>query len=572
MNPNKEVAMALNIFSNKKETIKEADEYKPTFFIDFTQKLVPLPPFSERTKINVRYPLLPPYAYAHIYWDDTQKELMYVIEEPVLTDVEKELLRLVQLGLEEMINISYVRAMKSRIVIQYLEKTVQSILIELGAKVSEDTYKKMMYFIYRDSIGLNEIEPLMNDVFIEDIECNGSDHFLYIVHRRYQNLRTNVLFRDNQHLTSFVEKLAQKTGRYISYAKPLLDGTLPDGSRVNATYTQDITTRGPTFTIRMFTKEPITPVNLIANGTTSAEVFAYLWLAVEFKLNIMIIGETASGKTTLLNSILTFLPPEARIISIEDTREINIYHENWLPAVTRTGFGMPNVLGQTYGDIDLFDLLRESFRQNPDYVVLGETRGKETYVLFQGMASGHPSYSTFHAASVETLVRRLSTPPIDLPPSLIESLDVVGIITHIKMADVNERKLTKVEEISRVNSDGHVEANTVFDWNPSKRVIEMSQVSLVFDKISARVGKSTDFLIQEVKIRAALLRRLVERNITNFKEISEIVNRYYKDQKSVIKDFDLSTEYISKSGVIVRQDVKTAPADAKKRLKKKKSR
>jgi len=369
------------------EPVKPAAEEKHPeggFFIDLRPKHIPLPPFEQKKTINVRYPLMPPHAFAHIYWDEKQNELIYKVEEPILDDVERELLELIQLGLEEMINISYARATKSKILMQYLEKNVQSILVELGTKVSKKTYNKIMYYIYRDSIGLNEIEPMLNDYYIEDIECNGLGFPLYIVHRKYQNLRTNVQFDNAQHLTDFVEKLAQKAGRYVSYAKPLLDGTLPDGSRVNATYTEDVTTRGPTFTIRKFTKDPWTPIHLIQFKTGTPETFAYLWLAIEHKFNIMTIGETASGKTTFMNSIFSFIPSEARVTSIEDTREINLAHDNWLPAVTRAGFGISRD-GVSYGEITLFDLLRESFRQNPDYVVVGETREYYSKEWHQGI-------------------------------------------------------------------------------------------------------------------------------------------------------------------------------------------
>ncbi len=365
----------------------QADEELPPFVIDLRPRILTLPDISQKSNINVRYPLMPPYAFAHIYWDEHRKELVYDIEEQPLSDTEKELYKLITLGLEEMINISFAYASKSNLILQYIEKNVQSILLELGATVSRKSYLKIMYYLYRDFIGLNEIEPLMNDYYIEDIECNGAESPVYIVHRKYQNMRTNMVFAEQKRLTDFVEKLAQKTGRYVSFAKPLLDGTLPDGSRVNATYTSDVTTHGPTFTIRKFTKEPLSPIHLIGYETSNPEIFAYLWMAVEHKFNVMVIGETASGKTTMLNAVLQFVPTEARIVSIEDTRELSLTHENWIPSVSRSGFGIPNILGKQYGEVTLFDLLKETFRQNPDYVVVGEVRGKETYVLFQGMAS-----------------------------------------------------------------------------------------------------------------------------------------------------------------------------------------
>ncbi|MBU2561788.1 MAG: type II/IV secretion system ATPase subunit [Nanoarchaeota archaeon] len=518
----------------------EAETPKEGFYIDLRPKIIKLPPYEEKKTINVRYPLVPPFAYAHIYWDDKENELLYVVEEPILDDTEKEILELINLGLEEMINISFVRAAKSNILIQYLEKNVQSILIELGTKVSKKTYNKIMYYVYRNSVGLNEIEPLLNDYYVEDIECNGLNFPLYIVHRKYQNLRTNVLFKDASYMTDFIEKLAQKTGRYISYAKPLLDGTLPDGSRVNATYTEDVTTRGPTFTIRKFTKEPWTPVHLIQSKTATPEAFAYMWLVIENKFNVMVVGETASGKTTFLNCIVDFIPPEARICSIEDTRELNLAHINWLPAVTRAGFGMPTVLGTQYGEITLFDLLKESMRQAPDYVIVGEIRGQEAYVLFQGMASGHPSFSTFHAASVDTVVKRLETPPINLSPSLIEALDVVCICIHVKDQTKNVRRLKEVDEILEVEQAlGKAKINAVFEWDPVKDVITFSGKPDIFDRITKRTGMTREQLMAEMNKRARLLNVMSEKNLSSFQEFNKVINDYYKDPEAVLKRFNI---------------------------------
>lgn len=545
--------MALRIFG--KGIVKKAPAIAPavaeatkgekpesTFYLDLMPKIITLPGTDDRTKIDVRYPLVAPYAFAHIYWDEGEKELVYAVEEPPLSETENELLELVQLGMEEMINVSFIKTKNTAAILKYLEKTMQSILLELGIKVSTETYNKLMYYIYRNSIGLNEIEPMMRDYYIEDIECNGDNYPIYIVHRKYANLRTKTSFPERQILVDFVEKLSQRAGRYISYAKPILDGTLPDGSRVNATYTEDITTRGPTFTIRKFTEDPWTPINMIQFNTADAYIMAHLWLALQYRFNIMTIGETSSGKTTLMNAISQFIPPEARICSIEDTRELNLPHINWLPSVTRAGFGIPTVLGEQYGEITLFDLLRETFRQAPDYVILGETRGKETFVLFQGMASGHPSLSTFHAGSVATMVKRLETPPIELPASLIESLDLVVVTTHVKTPEKSFRRVTNVVEIIEVSSTGGAEtikSNKLFEWEPVKDIFKYNNKSVILQKINRNTGIPIKELEDEVKIREKLLKKMAEQNIVNFKEVSEIINSYYKDKKSVLKRFGI---------------------------------
>src|SRR3989338_4557906 len=543
----------LPFFNRKKDSEEEAiarelnENFQSRFQIDQNNldlKIPTLPDLDNITAIDVRYPLIPPHAFAHIYWNSQIKELVYDIEEPVMSDIEHELLRLVQIALEEMINISFIKATKQNLVMIYLERNVQSILSELGATVSEETYKKIMYYIYRDAIGLNEIEPLMSDYFIEDIECNGTEFPLFLVHRKYGNMRTNLTYDSKQKLTDFIEKIAQRTGRYISYAKPLLDGSLPDGSRVNATYTDDVTTRGPTFTIRKFTKDPWTPIHLMDHGSLSAEGYALLWVSVENKLNIMMVGETASGKTTFLNSMLFFIPPEARVTSIEDTRELNLYHDNWLPGVTRTGFGIPNLIGKSYGEITLFDLLRESFRQNPDYVILGETRGKETYVLFQGMASGHPSYATFHAGSVETLVRRLSTPPINLPPSLIESLDLICVVSHVKDIHKKMRRLKEIREIIEVSDDGRVKSNQIIQWIPTTDKHVYNPSSRIVEKISNKLGITQESIQNEIIVRAQLLLKIKEKQIYEFKEVAKIINSYYKDKEATLKAFDIDSKTI----------------------------
>ncbi len=287
--------------------------------INTSPQIPALPRIDDKKKVDVRYLLISPYASAHIYWDNKLNELVYELEEPLLQDYEKATLERIEEAMLELININVAVEKTTEAVTEYLDKTARLLITELNLKVTQETYKKIFYYLFRDFIGFNEIDPLLRDYYIEDIECNGVDTPIYIIHRVYRNLRTNITFSNVDVLASFVEKLAQRTGRYISYAQPLLDGTLPDGSRINATYTKDVTSRGPTFTIRKFTKIPWTPTQLIALKTLSPEMLAYFWLLVQYKTNILIAGGTASGKTTLLNGIAFFIPPEARVVSIEDS-------------------------------------------------------------------------------------------------------------------------------------------------------------------------------------------------------------------------------------------------------------
>nr|AQS33451.1 hypothetical protein [uncultured archaeon] len=502
--------------------------------INLNPTVPPLPRAKDKKEVDVRYMLIPPYASAHIYWNKKLNELVYELEEPVMSEQEQAMLEKVEEAMLELININVAIENTLEATSNYIDKTARLLIDELNLKVSQESYDKMFYYLFRDFIGMNEIDPLLRDYFIEDIECNGVDTPIFIIHRAYRNLRTNIKFTNTDKLASFIEKLAQRTGRYVSYAQPLLDGTLPDGSRVNATYTKDVSSRGPTFTIRKFTKVPWTPTQLIAMNTLSPEMLAYFWLIIENKANLLITGGTASGKTTLLNALAFFIPPEARVVSIEDTREINLPRENWLPSVARTSIGVGRV-----GEVDLFEILKSSFRQNPDYLIVGEVRGKEASVLFQGMASGHASISTMHAESVDTLVRRLETPPISLSPTLINSLDCVSICTHATVRNQETRKVREVVEIVNIDRDGTALVNTPFKWDPVKDIFYFKKQSKVLEKISIRKGIPIEKLQKDVTTRAKLLFELYRRRIFGFDEVGSIINQYYKNPVSVITKFNI---------------------------------
>ena len=500
--------------------------------IDLNPSIPALPKIADKTQINVRYALIPPYVSVHIYWDQKIGELIYEVEEPILTEKEKVLLNSLEISLGEMININVLVQKTKESKIEYVDRTTRLLIEELDLKVSEQTYKKMFYYLFRDFVGLNEIEPLMRDFFIEDIECNGVDAPIYIVHRLYRNIKTNIKYDSTDKLSSFVEKLAQRCGKYVSYANPLLDGALPDGSRVNATYTKDISSRGPTFTIRKFTKIPWNPIQLLNMGTMSPEMLAFFWVLLDYKTNILISGGTASGKTTLLNAIAFFIPPEARVVSIEDTRELNIPRENWLPSVARTALSYGNT-----GEVDLFSLLKNSFRQNPDYVIVGEVRGKEAFVLFQGMASGHSSISTIHADSVDTLIKRLETPPIELSPTLLNVLDCVVIMSHAIINKQATRKLREIVEIVNVDNNGVALTNTPFIWNPRDNIFYFKRNLKTFTKIARKFGVDEGQLYQEFDKRAHLLYELQRRRMFDFAQTQKIVNEYHKNPEAVLAAF-----------------------------------
>ncbi len=523
--------------------VKSKDEKKPntTYIkdypmppINFNPIIPPLKRIKDKTKVDVRYCLIAPFTFVHIHWDPELYEVVYDIEEPLLTAEEEKKKEEIITAMNNLIDFETVVDKEKTKLLEYIDKRLKILAIELGIELSYESYKKIFYYLCRDFIGFNEVEPLLRDYFVEDIECNGANSSVYLVHRVYRNMRTNLVYRDIDNLQSFVEKLAQRCGKYISYSRPILDASLPDGSRVNATYTKDITSKGPTYTIRKFTKTPWTPPQLIAFGTLSPEILAYLWLLVQYQMNILIAGGTSSGKTTLLNAIAFFVPPESRVVSIEDTRELNLPRDNWLPSVARSATGVGNT-----GEISLFDLLRSSFRQNPDYVIVGEVRGAEASVLFQGMASGHSSISTIHADSVDTLIKRLETPPIELSPTLLNVLDCVCIMTHAIVNKEETRKLKEVVEIINVTLDGIALTNTPFVWNALENEFYSKKNSKIFEKIRKRYGIRIEELELEYKRRVQLLYKIYQQGIFKFEEVQDIINEYYKKPQEILKRFEI---------------------------------
>jgi len=252
-----------------KPTLKQKIQNFPKVEINFEQKIHAFKKTKDKTKTNIRYCLVAPFSYIHIYWDPKSYEIVYEIEEPNLTPEEEKYKEKIITTMREMIDFETVINKDQKTLLEYIDKRFRILAIELGFDISYETYRKVYYYLTRDFIGFNESDPLIKDYFVEDIECNGVGTPVYVVHRKYRNLRTNLMFHNQEKLASFVEKLAQRCGKYISYSQPILDGSLPDGSRVNATYTKDITSKGPTYTIRKFTKTPWTPPQLISFRTLS---------------------------------------------------------------------------------------------------------------------------------------------------------------------------------------------------------------------------------------------------------------------------------------------------------------
>jgi len=481
---------------------------------------------KNKFETDITYPIVEPFSYAHIYFDRSTYDLVYEIIEPKLTENEEKIYKNIIFYIEKLLYIKLSEIGNLNDTISYLQRLYDFVLNDLGIQLGQSSYEKIFYYIFRDLYGYNKVDSLLRDPLIEDIECSGSGYPIFVVHRYFGNLKTNIILNDKE-IRDLIEKFALRAGKHISYAEPILDATLPDGSRLNATYSQEITTHGPTFTIRKFREIPWTPIELIRLGSATPEIFAYLWLAVEFRKNIIIIGGTASGKTTILNAISMFIPPSARIVSIEDTREIKLYHPNWIPSLVKYS-------SDKNREIDMFELLRMSFRQNPDYVIVGEVRGEEAYVMFQGMASGHSSLSTMHAESTRALISRLTTPPINLSTTLIELLNVVVIMQHDNFLGTNLRRIKEVNEIIKYNR-----FNIAYKWNPFKRKYLENPKKYLFRLIENDYGIRYKELYDEYIKRVKLLYRLSELNISDFQTFSKIIQMYYYNKENVLRYYNI---------------------------------
>jgi flagellar protein FlaI len=386
-----------------------------------------------------------------------------------------------------------------------------------------------------DFIWYGKIDPLMRDPNIEDISCDGSCLPIFLFHRKYGSLKSNIQFSDEDVLSKFVITLAQKCGKNISIAEPMLDATMPDGSRIQMTLSKAVTTKGSTFTIRRFRADPITATDLIMYKSMSPEMVAYMWLAVENGVNALIAGGTAAGKTSTLNAISLFIPRESKIVSIEETREINLPHPNWIPGVVRSGFGEV-INDKLAGEIDLYDLMKAALRQRPEYILVGEIRGKEAYVLFQAMATGHTTYSTVHADSAQSLIHRLEGKPIEIPRVMLQSLDIVTIQVQAELGDKRVRRCKQIVEIVDIDPmTKEILTNEVFRWDSVQDQFFYSGKSYVMERIRAQHGMSKDEMMDELKRRVEILEWMKDNNVRAFKDVARIVASYLDTPDEVME-------------------------------------
>jgi flagellar protein FlaI len=491
--------------------------------ISFTGREVSL---SEKNLVELDfYPVLEPFAYIKILKDTESLDKFYKVIEPHLTETEQTSLNFIQDTLMNLIDVRLDELEPSKVEAFLIER-IDHIIKDYKMNINEMLKTKILYYVKRDFLWNGKIDPLMRDPNIEDISCDGSNLPLFLFHRKYGSLKSNVQFPNETMLSEFVVKLAQKCGKHISIAEPMLDATMPDGSRIQITLSKAVTTKGSTFTIRKFRADPITATDLIMYKTMSAEMVAYMWLAVENGINALIAGGTAAGKTSTLNAICLFIPRESKIVTIEETREINLPHPNWIPGVVRSGFGEV-INDKLAGEIDLYDLMKAALRQRPEYILVGEIRGKEAYVLFQAMATGHTTYSTVHADSPQSLIHRLEGKPIDIPRVMLQSLNIITIQVQAQFNDQRVRRCKQIVEIVDIDPmTKEILTNEVFRWDPVEDQFYYSGKSYVLERIRGQHGMKKEEMMEELKRRVEILEWMKKNNIRAFKDVARMVASY----------------------------------------------
>jgi flagellar protein FlaI len=480
-----------------------------------------------------KYPVMPPHAFARIVRDKRTLNIIYQIIEPPLNKKEQE-------WRDELLDI-FIRSLTANIEeidadpTAYLRTAMDKVIKAYGMKINKKSKSKLFYYLRRDLVGYGKMDVLMNDANVEDVSLDGTNVPIFAYHRKFESVETTCVWETDHELESYVIKLAQRCGKHISVADPLLDATLMDGSRIVMKLGREVSTRGSAFCIRRFKDDPFSPCDIIAFRTLSSLMGAYLWVAFQNEVPMLFVGGTASGKTTTLNAMCIFIPWQMKIVSIESTREVNIPQPNWVPGLTRQGFGGES----NEGEIGEFELLKAALRERPEYIIVGEIRGAEAYVLFQAMATGHCAYSTVHADSVPSLVHRLENKPIDIPRVLLPALEACAIQIQTRINGRRVRRTKQIVEIVGIDPNSlEVITNEVFRWNVANDDFIFSGKSYVLEKIMVKINYSQDEMRRELRTRKRILEWMVLNDIRKADQVSQIITEYYVRPQEILARVD----------------------------------
>ena len=491
---------------------------------------------------NVLYPVGGP-IYCHIY-GDVGRDMKYYAIEPTLTDEESnvydeikdELLRrsvakqAPESESEYGDRIEELLSEATRIEGENPDNLLEQIRFRLDPnteEVSQNTFENIRYRLNRDIVGLGPLEPVMRDPANEDIHVIGPDE-CYVDHEVYGMLKTTVDFGTEEEYDNWLRNMGERIGDPLSDSDPIVDSTLPDGSRLNVIYSDDVSLKGPSLTIRQGTEVPLSINQITKWGTLSPELAAYLWLCLENERTVFVVGETASGKTTTLNSIMSFIPRDSRIYTAEDTAEVLPPHDTWQQLLTREGGG------DETEDVDMFNLVEAALRSRPEYIVVGEVRGEEGRMAFQAAQTGHPVMLTFHASDIVSMIQRFTGEPINVPETFMDNADVALFQNRVKQGDDVLRRVTSVQEIEGYSKemDGVV-TRQVFYWDPVEDEIVfqgMNNSYVLEEQIAELLGyPDTRKIYDDLQYRADIIERMIQEDILGYHEVNEAIENFQRD-------------------------------------------
>jgi len=511
---------------------------------------------ADRKGVDITYPVRPPYAFVRIFFNPQDGEILYHALEPTLKPGEKEQLTEIRGRMEGMmaheeLPIEEGTSLEDSPKLQeFIRKKFLDTIDLFDIQVSERRRPVLLYYLRRELVGLGRTDSVLRDPFLEDISCLGPRIPLYVFHRVFGSLKTNLRFDGELELNRYIFRLAQIAGKHISIYQPILDATLQDGSRINLTLGTEVTRKGSTFSVRKFAQDPVSPIDLLKFGSVSAFELAYFWTLIEHHRSLLISGGTAAGKTTFLNAICMFIRPEDKIVSIEDTPEIQIDHQNWIQSVARTGYGMTSGgggasgvsgLSSTHapkqsGSVTLFDLLVAALRQRPEYVIVGEVRGVESFTLFQAISVGHASLSTIHAGSIAELLHRVENEPMNIPRVLFQALDAVAFPAQVTVGQNRVRRVRGVTEILEIDpTTKELLTNDTFRWEPASDSFTYLGRSFVLEEISQRSGKGLEVLTEELRRKETYLQLMEKLHVSYYRHVSRAIADYYIDPAEAVR-------------------------------------
>ena len=495
----------------------------------------------ESARPNVLYPVGGP-IYCHVYGDLGQETKYYAIEPemsgPQATVLERVKNKLLAASgghaapdseaeyddlIEELLaDVTHIQKGHDG------WKANASKLLNIGKlSVTEETYENIRYRLNRDIVGLGPLEPVMRDPANEDIHVIGP-HECHVDHGTFGMLETTVDFGTPQEFDNWLRNMGERIGDPLSDSDPIVDSTLPDGSRINIIYSDDVSLKGSSLTIRQGDDVPLS-INQITNwGTLSPQLAAYLWLCLENEQTVFVVGETASGKTTTLNAILSYIPQDSKIYTAEDTAEVIPPHNTWQQLLTREGGG------EGSSDVDMFDLVAAALRSRPDYIIVGEVRGAEGRMAFQAAQTGHPVMLTFHASDVVSMIQRFTSEPINVPETFMDNADVALFQNRVKQGDEVLRRVTSVQEIEGYSKEMEgVVTREVFSWDPVEDEIVfqgMNNSYVLEEQIATLLGYAdTRDIYDDLDFRAELIERMIQEGILGYHEVNQAIDAFQRD-------------------------------------------